>query len=94
MTDAPPVRRRLVGAALRRFREQAGCTIDDAARLLACDRSKISRIETGQHGIRPGELRDLLAGYGVDGSRYDGLLSIARHARQPGWRQSGSHAAE
>ena len=56
----------LLGAALRRFREQAGYTLDDAARLLACDRSKISRIETGQRGIRPAELRDLLAGYGVD----------------------------
>jgi len=94
MTDAPPVRRRLAGAALRRFREQAGCTIDDAARLLACDRSKISRIETGQRGIRPGELRDLLAGYGVDGPRRNGLLAIARHGRQAGWWQSGSHAAD
>lgn len=35
MTEAPPVRRRLLGAALRRFREQAGYTLDDAARILA-----------------------------------------------------------
>ena len=94
VTDAPPVRRRLVGAALRRFREQAGCTIDDAARPLACDGSKISRVETGQRGIRAGELRDLLAGYGVDGPRRDGLLAIARYARQAGRWQCGSHAAD
>lgn len=66
MTDAPPVRRRLLGAALRRFREQAGYTLDDAARILTCGRSKISRIETGQRGIRATELRELLAEYGVD----------------------------
>ena len=42
MTDAPPVRRRVLGAALRRFREQAGYTLDDAARILDCGRSKIS----------------------------------------------------
>jgi len=34
MTDAPPVRRRILGAALRRFRKEAGCTLDDAARIL------------------------------------------------------------
>src|SRR5216684_3425789 len=50
MTDVPPVRRRLLGAALRRFRESGGYTLDDAARILECDRSKISRIETGQRG--------------------------------------------
>jgi hypothetical protein len=32
---------------LREYREQAGRTIADAARLLDCDKSKISRIETG-----------------------------------------------
>jgi transcriptional regulator with XRE-family HTH domain len=56
MTDAPPVRRRVLGAALRRFREQSGYTLDDAARILTCGRSKISRIETGQRGIRATEL--------------------------------------
>ena len=61
MTDAPPVRRRLLGAALRRHRESAGLGLDDAARILECDRSKISRIETGQRGIRPKELRELWA---------------------------------
>jgi transcriptional regulator with XRE-family HTH domain len=91
MTDAPPVRRRLLGAALRRFREQAGFTLEDAARMLECDRSKISRIETGQRGIRPKELRELLVEYGVDEARRDALVAIARQARQSGWWQSYSH---
>jgi len=91
MTDAPPVRRRLLGAALRRFREVAGYTLDDAARILECDRSKISRIETGQRGIRPKELQELLTEYGVEELRRDALVAIARQTRQPGWWQSYSH---
>lgn len=88
MIDVPPVRRRLLGAALRRFREQAGFTLDDAARILECDRSKISRIETGQRGVRPKELGELLAEYGVDPRRREALQAIARQARQVGWWQS------
>ena len=91
MTDAPPVRRRILGAALRRFRAEAGCTLDDAARILDCRRSKISRIETGQRGIHGTDLRELLAGYGVDGPRRDALLSLARKPRQDGWWQPSSH---
>ena len=62
------MRRRLVGGALRRYRENVGYALEDAARVLECDRSKISRIETGQRGIRAKELRELLTEYGVPAS--------------------------
>ena len=65
MIEAPPVRRLLLGSALRQYRENLGYLLEDAARVLECDRSKISRIETGQRGIRPKELRELLTEYGV-----------------------------
>ena len=77
MTTAPPVRRRLVGGALRRYRENLGYTLDDAARILECDRSKISRIETGQRGIRGKELRELLAEYGIDDQQQAILAALA-----------------
>jgi transcriptional regulator with XRE-family HTH domain len=79
------VRRRLVGGALRRYRENAGYTLEDAARMLECDRSKISRIETGQRGIRPKELRELLAEYGVPDSEQAALVAIASRGGQRGW---------
>lgn len=85
MTDAPPVRRRLVGATLRRLREQAGYSLTDAAQLLGCDRSKISRVETGQRGIQPGELGELLTAYGVGEPRRAALLAVAGQARSSGW---------
>jgi transcriptional regulator with XRE-family HTH domain len=51
------IRRRLLGGALRRYRQSAGPGLEEAAQVLECDRSKVSRIETGQRGVCP---RDLL----------------------------------
>jgi transcriptional regulator with XRE-family HTH domain len=79
------VRRRLVGGALRRYRENVGYALEDAARVLECDRSKISRIETGQRGIRPKELRELLTEYGVPTSEQLALVSIASRGGQHSW---------
>ena len=66
MIGTPPARRRMLGAALRRSRESPGYTLEDAARVLACDRSKISRIETDLRGIRPGELREEVGEAGLE----------------------------
>ncbi len=80
------MRRRLVGGALRRYRENVGYSLEDAARVLECDRSKISRIETGQRGIRPKELRELMTEYGVPAAEQLALLAIAsRGGRQSWW---------
>jgi transcriptional regulator with XRE-family HTH domain len=83
--ETPPARRRLVGAALRRHRESLGYRLDDAARILECDRSKISRIESGQRGIRPRDLRDLLAEYSVPEQEQRTLTAIAHPNRASTW---------
>ena len=85
MTGTAPVRRRLLGSALRKYREDLGFTLDQAALILECDRSKISRIETGQRGIRAKELRELLTDYGVADAEQEALLAIAHSGRQNGW---------
>jgi len=85
MTGTPPVRRRLLGSALRGYREGLGYNLDEAARILECDRSKISRIETGQRGIRPKELRELLTEYGVPAAEQEALLAVAHRGRESGW---------
>ena len=79
------MRRRLVGGALRRYREKVGYALEDAAHVLECDRSKISRIETGQRGIRPKELRELLTEYGVPANEQLALVSIASRGGQHSW---------
>jgi transcriptional regulator with XRE-family HTH domain len=88
MTALPPVRRRLVGAALRRYRQDLGYGLDDAAHILDCDRSKISRIETGQRGIRNRELRELLTEYGLEKPTQDVLAAIATPRRAGAWRRT------
>src|ERR1700733_12219672 len=85
MVPAPPVRRRLVGRALRQYREAMGYTLEDAARILECDRSKVSRIESGQRGIRGKELRELLAEYGVAGKEQAVLELLANPRAGRGW---------
>ncbi len=87
VTEPPPVRRRLLGAALRRYRESLGYRLDDSARILECDRSKISRIESGQRGIRPRDLRDLLTEYGVGEQEQRTLATIAHPDKACGWWQ-------
>ena len=85
VTAAPPVRRRLVGKALRGYRESLGYTLQDAAVLLECDASKLSRIETGERGIRPKELRELLGNYGVGGQQQSLLTELADPRGAYGW---------
>jgi len=85
MANSPPIRRQLVGATLRRYREAFGCTLADAAAALDCDRSKMWRIESGERGIRPEELRALLAEYGADQSSQAALLTMADPSGTIGW---------
>ena len=87
MVPAPPVRRRLVGRTLRQYREGMGYTLEDAARILECDRSKVSRIETGHRGIRGKELRELLAEYGVAVNEQAILELLANPRAGRGWFQ-------
>jgi transcriptional regulator with XRE-family HTH domain len=86
VTPALPLRQRLIGATLRRYREDAGCDLQDAARTLGCDRSKVSRIEAGERGIRLTELRELLSEYGTDESGRDTLEALALATRSGWWQ--------
>jgi transcriptional regulator with XRE-family HTH domain len=84
-TQVPSIRHMLVGSMLRSYREAAGYKLDDAARILECDRSKISRIETGQRGIRPKELRELLTEYNVAAAVQVTLTALARPRDAKAW---------
>jgi transcriptional regulator with XRE-family HTH domain len=82
-TSAP---QRLVGWCLRDYRESAGYDLAEAARILDCHRTKISRIETGQRGSHPKELRELLAKYDADPTAVEALAALARpHRNRDGW---------
>jgi transcriptional regulator with XRE-family HTH domain len=82
---SPTIRRRRLGAELRKHRDAAGVTIDVVADRLGCSASKVSRIETGHTSATPRDVQDMLDIYGVHGSDADELVQIAREARLKGW---------
>ncbi|MBB4930290.1 transcriptional regulator with XRE-family HTH domain [Lipingzhangella halophila] len=84
----PTIQRRRLGMALRRAREEAGKTRDEAATLLDAAATKVSRLELGQSGIRLTDLKLLLDFYGVSGEHAESLHALARAGRQRG-RWSG-----
>lgn len=84
----PTIQRRRLGNALKRARDHAGKTQDDAATVIDAAASKISRLELGQSGIKLTDLALLLDLYGVSGEEADWMRELARAGRQRG-RWSG-----
>ncbi len=82
--QSPTVRRRRLGLELRRLRETAGFTIERVAESLECSDSKISRIETGQVGATPRDVRDMLELYGVS-SEQPWVPTSSSAGRSCGW---------
>ncbi|HEX8632313.1 MAG TPA: helix-turn-helix transcriptional regulator [Catenuloplanes sp.] len=82
---SPTIRRRRLGAELRRRRESAGVTIDAVAERLDCSASKVSRIETGHTSATPRDVREMLGIYGALGPETEELVEMAGEARQKGW---------
>ena len=82
---SPTVRRKRLGIELRRLREQARLSCETVGQRLDCSGTRISRMETGRISVRPGDVRELLAVYGVTGDRADTLVELAREARRKGW---------
>lgn len=84
--SGPTVFRILLGAELRRLREDLGITPRDAALAIRGSSSKISRMERGRHAFKVADVDDLLVFYDVtDETRRKELLELARRANQPGW---------
>ncbi|MFI6443438.1 helix-turn-helix domain-containing protein [Kitasatospora sp. NPDC050543] len=82
----PTVRRRRLGAELRRLRETLGMTAEEVAGRLMVSQSKISRLENGRRSISQRDVRDLCDVYNVDDERVRaGLMEMAKESRQRGW---------
>jgi transcriptional regulator with XRE-family HTH domain len=87
--SGPVVLRILLGAELRRLRELAGITPQQAAREIGASESKISRMERGRNAFKHDDVAELLFLYGVsDETVREQMLSLARRANQPGWWHS------
>jgi transcriptional regulator with XRE-family HTH domain len=82
----PTVLRILLGAQMRRLRDERGVTAREAARAIGGSESKISRIELGRTSVREVDIADLLSLYGITNvAEREELLTLASQANQPGW---------
>ena len=87
----PTVQRLVLGGHLRRLREEASITTEQAAGAIRGSHSKISRMEHGRVGFKDRDIADLLTLYGVtSGEEREVLLKLAREANTPGWWQGYS----
>ena len=88
VTDTPEVKRRLLKAALRREREDAGLSQKQVSDALDWSVSKIIRIETGAVGLTVTDLRALMDQYKItDEHRRDELIELARGSRKQSWSE-------
>jgi transcriptional regulator with XRE-family HTH domain len=84
--SGPTVQRIVLGAQLRKLRENREITTEQAADAIRGSHSKISRMEHGRVGFKDRDVSDLLTLYGVtDQSERDSLLALAHEAGNPGW---------
>jgi transcriptional regulator with XRE-family HTH domain len=80
------VLRMLLGSRLRRLREAAGITPEDAGYEIRASRSKISRLENGRVRLKSRDMTDLLTLYGVtDESLQSKFLALVRQSNTPDW---------
>jgi transcriptional regulator with XRE-family HTH domain len=82
------LRSRVLGAQLRRIREQTGHTMTEITHALKWSISRLSRLESGKRGTPIIELATLLGLYGVSGQHRDQLLELSRNAWSTTWAQS------
>lgn len=90
MTDNPnpSVRSRQVSALLRSLREERGLSGAEVAKALGMSQSKISRLETGNRGLRVDDVAALLGHYKVPEQKRAQILDQVRKSEDRGWWES------
>lgn len=82
----PTVRKRRLGAELRRLRQASGLKSAEVAERLMVSQPKISHLENGRRAISPRDVRDLCTIYGVtDPQVIESLTRMAKESGQQGW---------
>ena len=86
LDGGPTVLRMMLGAQLRRLREEQGISAEKAGYTIRASHSKISRMELGRVGFKARDVADLLTLYGVlDDAERAPILDLVARANQPGW---------
>ena len=84
--EGPTLRRRRLGAELKKCRDQAGMTQEQVSRYFEWHSAKVTRIETARVAVTPRDVKDLLALYKIHDDEYrDALMELARLSRERTW---------
>ncbi|WP_028647494.1 helix-turn-helix transcriptional regulator [Nocardiopsis sp. CNT312] len=86
------VRGRRLSMELKRLREAAGLSGEQAASRLQWSQSKVSRIETGRIAVSNKDLRALLDLYQVPQDKRDRCFELAKGAKIKGWWEAYADA--
>jgi len=82
----PTARRMILGSQLRKLREEAGITRQQAGYNIRGSESKISRLELGRVGFKERDVADLLTMYGVaDENERKSFLDMVKQSNEAGW---------
>ncbi|THV27996.1 helix-turn-helix domain-containing protein [Glycomyces paridis] len=84
LPSGPTTLRVMIGSNLRRLREAADISREEAGEEIRGSASKISRVELGRVSFRLRDVRDLMIMYGVqDEEEIERYVDMAREANQP-----------
>ncbi|MBB4687543.1 helix-turn-helix domain-containing protein [Amycolatopsis jiangsuensis] len=82
----PTARRMILGSQLRKLREEAGITRQQAGYNIRGSESKISRLELGRVGFKERDVADLLTMYGVgEEQERQAFLDMVKQSNEAGW---------
>lgn len=76
---------RALGAALRQARQDKGLLLRELAAAIKRDMGVLSRWETGERTPKPEQVAQILTKLGVDGDRYDEIMSLAYGTDESQW---------
>ncbi|WP_326556714.1 helix-turn-helix domain-containing protein [Micromonospora sp. NBC_01796] len=86
MTDTgSSVPRRQLGRYLKQAREQAGITLEAAARDQEWSRATMYRIEGGYAAVRRADVVSMCTAYGVSAKMTEALIALAAETKAKGW---------
>ncbi|MET7765824.1 Scr1 family TA system antitoxin-like transcriptional regulator [Streptomyces sp. NPDC005336] len=83
--SAPTARQLRLGTELRRMREDAGLSIQEAADRLGINRTHITNLELARFGVSEERVRALAAIYACPDAAYVEALVAMTHERKGGW---------
>ncbi|MGH3840230.1 MAG: helix-turn-helix domain-containing protein [Pseudonocardiaceae bacterium] len=79
------LQQRQLARTLRRLREEAGLSLEEAAPKLDWSTSKLGRIETAHQGVDVHGVRSMLDLYNVGGAQWAEIVDLVRQSKQKGW---------